>query len=291
MRDGGRRASTLATTAAALTIGGLALAPGPLLAQDAGLPPYLADRGRGMATSLFGTYVGAGELIVYPFYEYTRTTAFEYKPSELGFEGGEDFLGKLVERESLLFLSYGVSDRLSVELEASLYTRATFDKAADDPSAVPARLEESGFGDVDMQVRWRWREETAARPELFSFVELTPPLQEDKHLVGTQDWEAAFGLGVIRGYRWGTIYGRLAIAYDGDGNQVELGEYAFEVLKRVSDDWRLVAAIEGESDEVSWIGEAQWTFARHAFLKLNCGFGLSEKAPDIAPEVGILFHF
>ena len=30
---------------------------------------------------------------------------------------------------------------------------------------------------------------------------------------------------------------------------------------------------------------------RHAVLKLNCGFGLTTQAPDIAPEVGVLFHF
>lgn len=275
--------STVAFLLAALAV--------PAIAQDADLPPYLADRGRGVATSLFGTYVEAGEFAVYPFYEYTKTSSFEYKPNELGFAGGEDYLGELAERESLLFLSYGFSDRLIVELEASLHTRATFDKAADDPSAVPTRVEESGFGDLDIQVRWRWREETAERPELFSFVELTPPLARSKHLIGTQDWEAAFGVGIIRGYHWGTIYGRVAMAYDGDGNQVELGEYAFEYLKRVSPRWRLVATIEGESDEVSLIGEAQWTLSRFAFAKFNCGFGLSEKAPDLAPEIGIFFHF
>jgi len=39
------------------------------------------------------------------------------------------------------------------------------------------------------------------------------------------------------------------------------------------------------------IGEAQWFFSRVAVLKLNCGFGVTEKAPDIAPEVGVLFRF
>jgi hypothetical protein len=30
---------------------------------------------------------------------------------------------------------------------------------------------------------------------------------------------------------------------------------------------------------------------RFAVLKLNSGFGLTQKAPDIAPEVGVLFRF
>ncbi len=282
---------TQSCTFLALALSVIPLFVAPLAAQDSDLPPYLADRGRGIATSLFGTYVESGEFVVYPFYEYTRTTAFEYKPSELGFVGGEDYLGKLVERESLLFLSYGISNRVIVELEGSLRTETTFDKAANDPSNVPSRLVESGLGDVDVQVRWRWREENEKRPELFSFVELTPPLARNKQLIGTQDWEGAFGFGAIRGFRWGTLYGRVALAYDGDGGQVEMGEYAIEYLKRVSPHWRLVATLEGESDEVSLIGEAQWLISKHAMLKLNTGFGLSEKAPDIAPEVGILFRF
>lgn len=263
----------------------------PARGQETPLPDYLADRGRGVATSLFGTYVEKGDFVVYPFYEYTKTTAFEYKPKELGYTGGEDYLGKLVEHEYLLYLAYGISDRVIVELEGAVYTKATFDRAANDPSDVPARLEESGLGDVETQIRWRWSEETDRRPELFSFFEVVFPFQKSEQLIGTSDWEAAFGFGVIRGYRWGTITGRVALAYDGEDNSGELGEYAFEYLKRVSPQWRLVATLEGESDELSAIGEAQWHFSDRAFLKLNCGFGISEKAPDVAPEVGLLFRF
>jgi hypothetical protein len=36
---------------------------------------------------------------------------------------------------------------------------------------------------------------------------------------------------------------------------------------------------------------SQWFFSRWAFLKMNSGFGLSQKVPDIAPEVGIMMSF
>jgi len=263
----------------------------PLWADEAKVTDRLADRGKGIPTSLFGTYIEKGQFLVYPFYEYTRTTAFEYKPSELGFNGGADFLGKTTEHEYLILLAYGISDRLSVELEAAAYAKIAFDKASNDPSNVPSRIEESGLGDVDMHARWRWTEETENRPEMFSFVEITPPFQKSRLLLGTQDWEANLGFGVIRGYHWGTITGRATLAYDGADGSVEPGEYAFEYLKRISSRWRFVAALEGESDELSLIGEAQWFFSHRAFLKLNCGLGLTQKAPDIAPEVGVLFHF
>src|SRR5881397_2855737 len=50
----------------------LQVASPPQPAGVATLPPYLADRGRGIATSQFGTYVGKGEWLIYTFYEYTR---------------------------------------------------------------------------------------------------------------------------------------------------------------------------------------------------------------------------
>jgi hypothetical protein len=263
----------------------------PLRAQEPAAPYRSADRGAGIATSLFGTYVEKGELIVYPFYEYTKTSAFEYKPGELGGVGEADFLGELVEQEYLLFLSYGISDRLIVELEGAVYAKGEFTKAPDDPSALPGTLQESGLGDVEGQLRWRWAKETERRPEMFSFFEVVFPLQKQEVLIGTGDWEGTLGFGVIRGYRWGTVYGRASIAWDGEDSKADLGEFAFEYLKRTSDRWRFVGTLEGESDEISLIGEAQWFFSRRGFLKLNCGFGLTEKAPDIAPEVGVVFRF
>jgi len=129
------------------------------------------------------------------------------------------------------------------------------------------------------------------RSEMYGFFELTPPLQRGKQLIGTQEWEASLGFGVVRGYRWGTIGGRASIAWDGEDEKLDLGEYAFEYLKPVSPTWRLVGTLEGETDELSLIGEAQWQFCRLCTLKLNCGFGITQKAPDVAPEVGVLFRF
>lgn len=254
-------------------------------------PVYLVDRGGGVPTSQFGIYIHQGEWMVYTFYEYTKTSAFEYKPSELGFSGNEDFLGSLVEHESLVFISHGLTDRVELEFEAALNNSATFEKDPTDPSAVPDQVHESGLGDVEGQIRWRWTDETERRPELFSFFETAFPLQKDRVLIGTHDWEFNLGLGVIKGHSWGTLTGRVAVAYDGEDGTIDLGEYAVEYLKKVSRTWRLLAAVEVESDEVSLIGEGQARLSPHVLLKLNCGFGLSQKAPDLAPEAGVLFSW
>jgi hypothetical protein len=280
-------------TAQALSAAILALAATAAQAQEnpAGDPHYLADRGSGISMSQFGTFVEPGDRVIYLFYEYTRTPEFEYHPSELGSIGGQDFLGRLTENEGLLYFAYGVSERLAVEVEGALYAKTTFEKAPDDPSDLPPRFSESGLGDVEGQLRWRWRPESEDHAELYSYLEVVLPLQKDKLLIGTQHWEGALGLGVLRGHSWGTIGGRIAAAWDGEDSRLELGEYAFEYLKRLSPRWRLVAALEGESEEVSLIGEAQWTLSEHALLKLNCGFGLSPQSPDIAPEVGLMIRF
>ena len=52
------------------------------------LPDYLRDRGTGVATSMFGTYVRKGELLFYPFFEWYADADLEYEPRELGYELG-----------------------------------------------------------------------------------------------------------------------------------------------------------------------------------------------------------
>jgi hypothetical protein len=79
--------------------------------------------------------------------------------------------------------------------------------------------------------------------------------------------------------------------YQAEDKAFAFGEYALEYLKRLSPRWRGVLAVEGEQDEVAAIAEAQWQLAPKALLKLNNGFGLTSKAPDLAPEVGIAFSW
>ena len=149
------------------------------------LPDYLRDRGEGVATSMFGTYINKGELLVYPFYEYVRDRNAEYEPAEFGFELLKEFRGEFWSHEALIFLGLGITDWLAFEFEAAVYTKAQITKAENDTSAMPNQLRESGFGDVQTQIRWRWGKETERRPEFFSYFETVYPLQKDKVLIGT----------------------------------------------------------------------------------------------------------
>jgi hypothetical protein len=246
--------------------------------------PHLEDRGgQTIPTSLFGTYFEKGQWLVYPFYEYVKNSEDEYHPSELGSVGDTDFLGESEEHEALIFLGYGLTRSLALEFEAAVWTKKTLHKAPEDPSPLPETIEESGLGDVETQLRWLWREETATRPAWYSFFEVTFPTRKSEDvLIGTDKWEGSAGIGFIRGFRWGTLNGRIAVG--------EI-EYALEYLKRTSERWRFVATLEGEEEEVSVIGEAQWFVRPNVFVKLNMGFGITPKAPDYAPEVGVMFAF
>jgi hypothetical protein len=259
--------------------------------QEPPLPLYLEDRGTGVATSMFGTYIRKSEVIVYPFFEYYRDGNLEYNPDELGAAGLTDYRGRYRASEGLLFFGYGLTDDLAIEMEVAAIS-ATFEKSPEDTSTLPATIAESGLGDVEGQLRWRWKRETETRPELFSYFEFVFPHSEEKVLIGTPGWELKLGTGLTRGFRWGTITLRAAIDYEeASTSHFDLGEYAVEYLKRVSPRWRFYVGLEGSSDEVSLITEAQWFVTRNIFVKLNNGLGLTSKATDWTPEVGVIFAF
>ncbi|NIM20487.1 MAG: hypothetical protein GTO51_09700 [Candidatus Latescibacteria bacterium] len=254
------------------------------------LPAYLRDRGEGVPISMFGTYIQKRQLIIYPYFEYYQDSNFEYAPNELGFTEDRDYRGDYEGYEWLLFVGYGLTDRLALEFEAAAI-QAELETASDDRSGLPPSIEESGIGDVEGQLRYRWVTETTNRPEVFSYFETVLPTQDKGSLIGTTDWEFQLGTGVIRGFSWGTLTGRLAVEYDRAEELFEIGEYAVEYLKRLSLTWRVFGSVEGSGDEVELITEAQWHLSRNAFLKLNNAFGLTSKAPGWAPEVGVLLSF
>ena len=264
----------------------------PVLAQAVGQDALTTwrqrDRGPGQPVSMFGTYIQRGEWLVYPFIEKYRDKNLEYSPDEYGYPLDADFRGEYDATEALLFVAHGFTNRLALEMEVA-FIEAEVKKDPADPTGFPAQLEESGLGDVEGQLRYRWNNETDRAPEVFSYFETVFPLQKNKKLIGTQNWEFKLGSGVVRGFSWGTTTFRAAVEYD-EGN-FALGEMAVEYLKRVNSSLRLFAGIEGVQDEVEGIFEVQWFLKPNVFLKFNNAFGLTSKATDYAPEFGLMFSF
>lgn len=250
-----------------------------------------AAASRGVATSLLGTFIYKSQHILYALYEYEINEESEYTPRELGYTGNQEFLGKSTLHEALIFYSYGLSDYLAIEMEAALYTNEKLERDSADMSGIPDKIEESGLGEIEAQLRYRFSEESIAWPEFFGYTEIIFPFQKDKKLIGAHAWEIVQGFGIIKEFIFGTMAIRSSAAYDFDEKKLEMGEYAVEYFKDLSSRYRLVTAIEGEDDEISWIGEIQLSIGKNAILKLNTGIGLTEKAADFAPELGLLWNF
>ena len=258
--------------------------------QEEELPSYLKDRGQEIPTSMFGTYVNRGEFLFYPFFEYYHDHNMEYAPNELGFGLDRDFRGRYRAYEGLVFLCYGLTNNISVEVEVAVID-ATLEKSPDDPTLLPSTLSESGLGDVQMQVNWMWKKETEKRAGFFSYAEVVFPSTKDKILIGTSDWEFKVGMGMIRGFSWGTMVVKASVEYDMAENKSEIGELAVEYLKRLSPHWRIYVGLEGVEDEIEFITELQWHISKKVFIKFNNAFGVTSKATDWAPEIGIMFRF
>jgi hypothetical protein len=265
----------------------LVAVPGIAAAQDDA--PWLRDRGPGIRTSLLGSYVEHRQLLVYPFFEWYADHDLEYKPAELGYGPSlTDYRGRYRASEGILFFGYGVTPDLAIEFEAAVISAELRTSASDTSSGRVPEVRESGLGDVEGQIRWRFKRETATGPEWFTFVGAVLPLQKDKHIIGTQSWEYFFGVGLTRGFRWGTLTVRTAAEYA--DNTFDAGEYAVEYMRQVSRAWRVIAGIEGNQvDEISLLTEIQWHAGRHVIVKLNNALGLTENATDVAPEVGVMF--
>jgi hypothetical protein len=252
---------------------------------------YLRDKGTGIATSMFGTYVRQKEILIYPFYEFYYDHNAEYDPSEMEFGPEADYYAKSIAHEGLIYLAYGITDWLMVEFEMAGITAKQWRSKKDTTSTMPDPYDESGLGDVEGQIRWRYNREKEKVPEFFNYFEVVFPLQPDRKLIGTSAWEFKLGLGITKGFKFGTLTGRFAVEYDGADEKVETGEYALEYLRKISDHFKLFGMFEGSQDELELIVEGQIHVNKNVYFKIGSGFGITPKATDIAPEVGVMFSY
>ena len=232
-----------------------------------------------------------GELLTNLSYEHYRDHNFEYDPFEFGFESEGEFKGRYRAHEEVLFVAYGLSDRVAWELEGDRLS-ASLRRAAEDLSGLPEEVKESGLGNVRTRLTWRWKEERGRRPELFSYSEVFFPHDKDQPLTGTADWVFHGGIGAIRGFRWGTVTFRAGLLFEeASASATDWGEVSLEYLKRVSPRLTFFGSLlVREGDEVSLIAEAQWHLSPHLVLRLNDGQGLTSHGFDWEPEVGLLWR-
>jgi len=266
----------------------------PVGAQENRLPKYLRDRGTGVPASMFGTYIRRGELLVYPFFEYSCDHNREYSPAKLGLGLDQEYRGGYRASAGQVFIGYGLADWCALEVEAA-FISAQLERSPGDTSPIPARIKQRCLTDVAGQLRVRVMQESAHRPEIFAYAEITVPSQKEERLIGDRDWDLQPGVGIVRGYSWGTLTLRSTVEYTREDAGLNIGETAVEYLKRLSPASRLHLALEGGEggapDEWDLVPGLQWRMTDAVFLKFDIALGLSSKATDWAPAMGVLFSF
>src|SRR5258706_158517 len=164
---------------------------------------------------------------------------------------------------------------------------------------MPSKIEESGLGDIEGQIRMRVMQESSRRPEIFGFLEITVPSRKHKLLIGNSDWDLRPGFGFVRGFSWGTMTFRTTFEYSREQSalkeprNLDIGETSLEYLKRLSRMLRLSLALEGGEggapDEWEFRSGLQWRVTDAVFLKLDNSVGLFSKSPDWTPQIGLMF--
>ena len=253
------------------------------------LPVYFHDRGKGMWTSLFGTYIQKHELLIYPFFEYSYQHDFEYPSSDPGFNGDQTYRSKYKQGEYLVYLGYAINNWMGVEFESGVYT--SIKKASADTSKVPTTYKETGFGDTQIEFNFRLLTETSNRPDVFAYQEFDLPFQKNKHITGKQELQSKSGVGLSKGFSFGTLTSRFAIIWAPQAGTVKIGEYSLEYLKRISPVVRIYSGFEGTNlGELEYFAEVQPHFGKRkdSFIRLNDGIGLTNQTLDHLPEIGVL---
>ena len=274
-----------------VVVAGLLLCTPMMARGQTAQPAFLRDRGPGIASSMFGTYIARGDLIVYPYWEYYVDHNAEYKPAEIGYGLDQDFEGRYRESEYLFFLAYGLTDWLAVQTELA-GASASLRKSPADTSAMPAEIRESGLTSFETQFRWRYAQETERRPEVWSYLDIVYPINKRGRIVGSDGFDIELGLGLTRGYRWGTMTLRGSAIYEGASDtKFDIGEFGVEYLKRLSPHWRVFLALQGAGAlrEASVITELQWHLSPRVILRFNQEIGLTSLSTDWEPQLGVLF--
>lgn len=266
-----------------------------LFAQDQnkipGLPYYLQDRGTGIPTSMFSTFIKKNELILYPYYEVYFDKHRMYKPSDLGFADDNEYQSpKFRGHEGLFFVAYGITEGFALQYEATVVTETIY-KAKNDHSTMPSKFNEGGLGSMEFQLRYRLQKESIKKPEIFGYNEIILPLQKNRKLIGTQHLELSQGIGFIKGFKWGTMTVRASSIYDGGEKKISVFEYGLEYMKQVSRLLRVSGILEGSTGDFTFVADFQFHVTPYLYIRLNNAFGITRNASDHAPEVGFLFHF
>ena len=241
------------------------------------------DRGEGLPLSMFGTYIRSGQLVVMPVLRKCTATTTSVRSGELGSRARPSCAGAST-RTNVSCSSLRVLENIAAEFEIAGIS-ASLDKSPLDDSALPPRLEHRALATS--------RAAPLAMEEGIRHAAGAVQLLRDRvsraaveALIGTPDWELKFGFGLTRGLRWGTISARRSLgmptapgSWESTRSSAEARVEPAAALRRSRRQRGRARADHG----------SQILLTTRIVLKLNNSFGLTSKATDWAPEIGVMF--
>lgn len=167
----------------------------------------------------------------------------------------------LSDQDVLLFLAYGLSDGLSEEIHTSLWQHQSLTRAR--RIVEPEHL---------FTLRWHSSrfEERRRRTDLSSFLTTVLSSELLRESAPCHRCEFTLAMGLVWGYRWSTVSGR--VAAQGDIDHLALTpNYGFRFMHRASPKWRYVLEVARDSKTLDLVGKAQWRIRPDAYLSVTSG--------------------
>lgn len=168
----------------------------------------------------------------------------------------QEFSTRLSDQDTLLFLSYGISAGLAAEIDAATWQNPVF-------GGLTAATRQS-FATLWHVHRY---EERVLRTDLVPYFETVLPAEQRFGAQACDDCEFTLSMGLVWGYRWSTLSGRMSADTASIKRDVP-PEYGFRFLHQASPRWRYVLALDHDSDTLDVVGEAMWQIRPDAYLSL-----------------------
>ena len=187
----------------------------------------------------------------------------------------------LTQQDVLLFLAYGLSDRLTTQINDSLWQRQSL-------TPTPRRQDRESLQPV-FSLHWRGDHfEAPQRADLMGYLATVVPAEQLPLAADCDDCEFTMAMGMIWGYRWSTLSGRLS----GESGSHELGRapnYGFSFMHRASPKWRYLLAVGRDDEAVDLLGSAQWRIRPDAYVSFTAG--LDERQSLAGSQSDMKLHF
>lgn len=198
-----------------------------------------------------------------------------------------EYTAGLTDQDVLLFMTYGLGNRLAADINTAVWHK---------PSFGPTRhrlLTDRRLPQQTFALQWHTDrfQDRRNRADLMGYLETVLAVDQPLASSSCHDCEFTLALGMVWGYRWSTISGRVSTdAASSDAAETDHSpSYGFQFLHDASPRWRYVLAVGHEKDTLDVIGEAQWRIRPDAYVSLTTGF--SDLDSSAASNSDLKLHF